>query len=906
MTRARTPHLALALAALAGASCGGGDEAMPTLATVTGGTGLAAGVTVLYDRLGTPHVRASSDADAAFALGYVQARARLWEMDLFRRQARGRLAELLPPVAGSLGVQSDVFHRTVFTAGRAHALDGGGSSWRIEDAIVQGLRDRGRTDLLGFLQRFADGVNRYLEDARAGRNGAALSPQYGLMGLAAADVAEWTIEDTVAIGRLQTWNLSAGLEEELLAGQLAAALAGNPATLPLFLDLTRHAPADPSLILPPEAPALLAAPSPAPRLSAGAGASLAAGRAFVRGATALFATGERAGSNNWVIGPGRTASGHVLLANDPHLGLIMPATFQLVHLTTPTRDVTGVAFPGTPAVAIGHNGKVAWGQTVVGYDVTDLYLEEISGFPSGPFTARRGGGTVEVVPVPETIRVRTPTGFAEQTYVVLVVPGHGPVIPQTLSGTGATRTGVSMKWTGQIPTHEVLALFDVNGAQTAAEAFAAWNDFGVGAQNTIFGDTQGAIAYYPHALVPVRNLDPASPPWLPLPSDGLHEWADRFIPDAELPQVAPGSPPARGWVATANNDIVGNVLDGDPLTNDYPYYLYAWPDVGYRHGRVVERIEAALADGGTLSLDDMTSIQADDVSLLGRKVAPWAVALLGDRALSPAAAGARDLLAAWGTLGAHAWTTPTGFAGTSASSGDASSADERTASAAAAAFHAFYVQLAGKVLNDELSPYGLTVDDVPGEQLGRILSALADGAGASPPLATTFYGQDLCDDVRTLQAETCADAVQNAVEAGAALVASRTGIADDPGAWRWGALHRVRFENPLQALFPFSPQLSVGPLPNDGGLYTVDVANLPVRPGTDFLQRSGANVRMAVELAPGAVRWRAVLPGGNDESPASRHASDQIEAWLLNQPGDQPYAAADVDAAAVARITLGP
>jgi penicillin amidase len=916
MLRLRTPWLALALAALASPGCDGdGDGGLPTLAEVEGGTGLGAGVTVLYDRLGTPHIRASSDADAAFALGYVQARARLWQMDVYRRLARGGLAAFLPTVAGSLGLESDVFYRTIFTAGRAHDIEGGTQSWRIEDAIVQGLRDAGRTDALEFLQRYADGVNRYWDDVVAGRNGAALAPQYAAMGSGVVLFASWTIEDSIAIGRLQTWNLSGALEDELLAGQLASVLAEDEDTLPLFLDLTRHAPADPSLILPPEEELGAGALArPAPKVPATAAAGLAAGRAFARRATAPFSTGEKAASNNWVVGPGQTTSGHVLLANDPHLGLIMPATFQLVHLTTPTRDVTGVSFPGTPVVAIGHNGKVAWGNTVVGYDVTDLYLEELSGFPAGPFTAVRGGGTVEVVPVPETITVRTATGFTTQTVTVLVVPGHGPVIPQTLvmdPEDPSRATAVSMKWTGQIPTQEALAVFDVNAADTAAEAFTAWNAFGVGAQNAIFGDTEGTIAYYPHALVPIREIDPLAPPWLPMPSDGLHEWAqdagqDVFVPDAELPQVPPDEPPASGWVATANNDIVGNLLDDDPAANDYAHYLYAFTDVGYRHARVVERIEAGLAGGGTLSLDDMTSIQADDASLLGRKVAPWAVGLLEGRTLSAGASGARDLLAAWGTLGARAWTTPTGFAGTSASSGDASSADERTASAASAAFHAFYVQLAGKILNDELAPYGLAADDVPGEQLTRIVSALADGEAASPPLTTTLSGQDLCDDVRTpLVAETCADAVQNAIEAAAASIASRTGVSD-PAAWRWGALHRARFENPLQALFPFNPEFSVGPLPNDGGLYTVDVANFPVRPGTDFVQRAGANLRMAVELAPGAVRWRAVIPGGNDEDPESPDAFDQIEAWLANQPGDQPYAAADVDAAAVARITLGP
>jgi penicillin amidase len=911
----RAPSAALLaslfLLALGACSDGGGEPRFE----VAGGTGLTAEVKVTFDRLGVPHLVASSDADAAFALGYVQARARFWQMDVFRRTARGTLSELLGPAV----LDSDRFFRTVFTSSQTATLPGGGTSRRIEDVVRADLVARDRADLVLVLERYAAGVNRWIDDARAGRNGAALPPQYRGDPVAgtAATLAPWTVEDTLAIQRLQTWNLSAGLEEELLAGELAAKLAtARPA---LLADLARTAPAVPSYVIPGApgagaAPARLAASvaakapagAGATRLAAaaghlaGAGPALARARAAVRAVANPLGAGERAGSNNWVVSGDRGNQGRALVANDPHLALLNPPTFMLVHVTTPTRDVAGVAFPGTPVVVIGHNGKVGWGVTVVGYDVTDLYLERLAGVGTATVTASRGAGTVPVARVTESFRVRGEP--APRTFDVLFVEGHGPVIPQTVApvpGQPAdVRTAVSVRWVGQAPTQEAAAFFDLNGARTAGEAFEAVRQFGVGAQNFVFADTAGAIGYFPHALVPRRAATGTTPPWLPMPSDGAHEW-DGFLADADLPQLHPSSPPAQGFIATANADIDGRTADGDPLVNPGGRaYLYAFVDLGYRHARIQEVLAARTASGPVL-FDDMARLQADHESLPGRTLVPPLLERIDGRTLSPAAEEARVLLSQWSAgIDGHRYGTPTGPVGPTVA---VSPVPPQIAAVASTIFHAWLVELAAGILADDLAPFAIEVGDIPGEQLVRYLTALyAPVTDPAPPLAT---GEALCDAAGTAEVESCADAAVAALEAAVTRLAADPRLAGrGPGEWYWGRVHQAVFRlDPLQQLFDLfgRTEFAEGPVPNDGGLYTVDVANFSLRPGTDFTQRSGPNVRFSAEMDPEGVRWRAVLPGGQDQDPASPLSTrNRLEAWLANQPGDQPYTAAEVAAAA--------
>ncbi len=885
----RRPIAALAAVALL-AACGEEETPAPPPDTVGANPTLSAPVEVLFDALGTPHVYAQSDLDAAYAVGYVQARDRLFQMDFFRRVARGRLSELVGPAA----LDVDRGQRLIFTT-QAPSSRG---THRIEDVIADALPPAMRA----LLQAYADGVNRFLEDLRAGANGARLPVEYALAGLGAADVAPWAVEDTIAFGRLLSWQLSSSLGEELDYAQLAT--SGLPPAL--FADLTRFAPAVASFSLP--AAVAPAAPGPALRPAVPLAAPGAAAAAETLAAARRLLGPEKAASNNWVVAPARAAGGHALVANDPHLTLSNPAIWELLHVVTPTRDVAGVAFLGTPVIPIGTNGKIAWGQTVAAYDVTDLYLEQFDGqgrvlTPSGPQAPTL---------VREAIPVR---GLASPaTYDIQVIPGHGPLV----SFDAATGTGLSFRWTGHEPSDELAAFFDLDAARSVDEALAAWSQFEVGAQNFVVADDQGNVAFYPHAYVPLRGTGSCStPPWQPLPgASGACEWSGR-IPDPPAcpPAATPlaylpcAKNPAQGWVATANADMDGSTLEtqawalgaGPPPAR----YLYATTDLGYRHARISERL-TAMAGGYTLA--DMTSIQADDLSAFAREMMPGMQAWLDCAAVAAELRPACQALVAWG------FSTPAGLSGSSPRS--AFSPDPGASSAAAALFHAFVPRFARRVLDDELAAHGLSVNSVLGlagdQAVAKYLTALAQTSAGTPPAFPLLTGETLCDDVGTGAVETCADMAERALEDAVGFLAQASVFGtDDPAGWRWGRLHRLLLESPLSQLGV--PILDLGPYANDGGLYTVDVANFGWRddgsggfgPRQGFVQRAGPSVRFAAELVGGGtVRWRAVLPGGESGFPGDAHYADQLPAWLANAAGDQPYTRAEVEAQRTARLAF--
>lgn len=891
--------LVLALAALATAcsSNNGTFDGVPAGAKLSG-TGVSADVNVLYDSLGIPHIYASSDADAAFALGYAHARDRLFQMDFQRKAARGRFAEYVGAAASS----TDVLLRTMFTS-RTAASNG---SHHVEDLIADGLSPELRT----VLERYRDGVNAYISDAAALRNGAIFPPQYLVLGLLPSDVAPWEIEDTIAIGRLLTFQLSETTEAELTLGALAIGMgiANGTATLPdqaLFVDLTRHAPAVPAVTL--SAPgSALRARSASPALStaraplglshlAAAQASIAGARRFLQDVHLPLARAERAGSNNWTIAPSLTKNGHALVANDPHLSLSDPSVWHLGHVVTPTRNVAGVAFPGAPVFEIGHNDRIGWGDTVAEYDVTDLYTETLDA------TLQNVTFNGQQVPIQTFTEHHNVRFVGDQPYPVLLVPHHGPILPGSVAG----QTAISVRWTGQDPTFELQAFLDLNKAKSVDEAFTALKSFGVGAQNFNIADVDGHIGYDPHALVPIRNPGRLGQlgciPWLPLDGSGSCEWTG-FIADADLPQA---KDPAAGFIATANNDITGALLDNnplgpDPLGSTSRPYLYAFTDPGFRE----QRIQNVLRSSTQLTLDSMTSLQADNHSELAATMLPGLLALLNPQRATLTAGGqaALDLLNGWDL------STPTGL--------DASGAPQAGATNAAASsvFHAFQKRFAQLVLArvtafpNQTTGASFALGDFATEQLLKIPVALV--SPPAPPLPPLTSGAAvLCG------AADCSAQAKTALEQTVTFLQSKLGA--DPSTWLWGRLHQVRFDSAA-----LGSALSFGPFPNDGGLFTVDVANFDPFATTagnadattndafPYVQHSGPSVRFSAEMDPAGVKWRAVIAGGESDRPplvgfpGDPHYEDQVPAWLANQPGDQPFAQADVVKAAKSRIVI--
>jgi acyl-homoserine lactone acylase PvdQ len=313
----------------------------------------------------------------------------------------------------------------------------------------------------------------------------------------------------------------------------------------------------------------------------------------------------------------------------------------------------------------------------------------------------------------------------------------------------------------------------------------------------------------------------------------------------------------------------------------------------------------------------MTALQADHRSSLAATMLPGLIALLESKrpSLSPGAQAALDLLKGWDL------STPTGL--------DAAGNPQpgATQSYAASVFHAFQKRFASAVLADDLArftvvnptthqPKALDPSDIPVYQLAKILSGVVQAPPPSPPLAT---GTTLC---QTGGSGTCADRAAAALEATVQFLGAKLGA--DPSTWSWGRLHQVSFPPlaPLLAADVFGSTFRFGPFPNDGGLFTVDVAdfdlwahdpsNADVNTNdlVPYVQSIGPNVRFSAEMDPAGVKWRAVIPGGEVDRPgilglpADPHYEDQIPAWLANEPGDQPFTQADVIKAATKQIVF--
>ncbi len=518
-------------------------------------SGLQAPVEVVRDRWGVPHIYATNDADLFFAQGWVTAQDRLFQMEVFRRTGRGTLSEIF----GKATVEADQFLRTV-------------GLFRAATAEVDQLDAPSRE----MLEAYARGVNAYIESARD-----RLPVEFALLG---AQPGPWEPVDSIALGKMMALDLGANWQSELLRSALVAKFGEDGAR-----DLAPGYPADAPLIVP------------------GAQVDLDL-------ATALLALDQRVqavrsidsqsvGSNNWVVAGAKTATGKPLLANDPHLGIRMPALWYEVHLQSPGLNVSGASLPGAPGVVIGHNERIAWGMTNLGADVQDLYVERIN--PDNPRQYLFGGRWEDFQVLREEITVK---GEREPLVQEVLISRHGPLLNGVVKGLGQP---LALRWTALIPTQVLRSVLMLNKAGSWSEFHEALRYFAVPGQNFVYADVDGNIGYQFTGMVPIRakgnGLAPV-PGWT-----GEYEWTG-FIPYDQVPTLY--NPPS-GIIATANNKVVGD---------DYPYFISSEWAPPFR----VRRIDALLSEREKLSMADFQRIQSDVyafpehqiASYLG-KLQPW-------------------------------------------------------------------------------------------------------------------------------------------------------------------------------------------------------------------------------------------------------------------------------------------
>jgi penicillin amidase len=880
--------------------------------------GLTAAVEVRYDAWQVPHIRCAQAADCFAVQGYLQARDRLFQMDILRRAATGRSAELI----GINGLSQDISLRTLFTTRAGE---------RLGDALARNVESATRPKVMAYIA----GINARLAELRAA-GGPALPGEYAQLPnpVTAADIPDWTLSDLLSFVRLQQYSLSSTLDQEVAAGTFITAYppinAANLGKLDVWLRSAQPASEKSYTLLQARTPDPLAMRSARPR---GAAASaLASARAASKGP--LGALSNRlvslrevlkpldgtTGSNNWVVDAAHSATGKAMVANDPHLSLRYPPNFYLAALTSSNPadnlDVTGGSFPGTPGAQVGRGKNVGWGVTVVGYDVTDIYQEQFLPSCPGsfPYCVLFNAAPVNLIPVPISFKVRVGPGNAglvdagtlglpvadAPPAAALIVPHHGPII----QAPDALGKAFSVRWTGhEDNTQDLTAFLGLNTATSVDTAMAALAKYSTGAQNFVLADDAGHIAYDPHALVPKRPWAGTAPagvpllPWFPLPGDGSAEWgtgvagdhcaasgttepaAACWIADADLPQ---GKDPAEGFFITANADPVG-ASDGNPPLPTYKgnYLSFNWDDsTAFRHARITERMKAALvAGGGKVSQADMESIQTDHVSRMGAAFQRYIAAMPADsptNATTTSYEGARAVLATWKT---GKYDCPSGLTGIDPKTSPADT--DTTVSANSAGcylFHEFVRDLLKAVFTDDLAVAKVDLDGV--NAVKGMLHMLDNPPGSAAPADQSFCS-DVAADGDLLTATTCEQQVRTALVTAFDTLTARL-KSPALGQWLWGRVHTfqpVSEASPLVSL-GYSP----GPFARPGGAFTVDVASPSLSgSGTKFDFGSSGNVRHVSVMDPAAPRVRMQLPGPEASQPYGVGVGpDLLADWARN------------------------
>jgi len=829
-----------------------------------GGVGLQGPATVRFDAIGMAHIDASTERDAFYLQGWLTARDRMGQMELLRRRAQGRRAELL----GEAAFLDDLMMR---------ALD------------IDGLAERTWTTLqadepetAAIFEAYAAGVDAWIEAAEAGE--VAGSPQLLALG---ATPEPWTPQDSIAIEKLIITGSTLRAEPELLVG-LAKQFLGDE----MFHDIYRYAPMDPAVIAPDFT--ATAAPPPVERPTDG-GARLAETGDLesiletYKRLRSLDVGHQFGGSNAFAVAGTHTASGHALLESDTHQGMGSPAVYVLTHLRAADTGlhVAGASFPGAPLVLFGTNGTTAWSATNSLLDHSDLYQEVLD---STKTAVSFEGGWVDLETTVQDIDVRLADGSIETRSVqTQTVPHHGPLLPADALGLPLPMS-ISARWTGNAPRSlagTFRALADSTSVTELQSTLLREQDAGIA---WVFADSDGHIGSATTTLLPVREaLDPTAPPVGLLPGDGGYEWTEDsdgqpiFLDQALLPS---SYDPARGFIVASNNDPSGATLDNDPF--DEGIWYSGLFDIGNRASQIEARLGALEGDA---TWEDMVDIQQDTTSRIALHLLPYLLEAAERRPdlVDASAAAALAELAAWDYRCDVDVAAPT-------------------------LFHAWMAVLLREMWRDELGIVGellLTELLAPPamilavatdhwlDETADIIDELDAGTVAFP----SETGRDFFDNADTEPVESRDELLLLSLDLALQEMACPTALTA-PEDCLWGTYNTLALHDETGTGIA-----EVAARPKAGGLNTVDVADgsllvdgaLPEH----FAVSNAPSNRFIWELDPAGVRGAVVLPGGQSEDPDGDHFTDQLDLYLSGELHPIPLSPDEVAEQAIDTIELG-
>jgi penicillin amidase len=525
--------------------------------------GLLAKVRIYSDEFGVPHIFAENEHDLYFSMGYLHARDRLWQMDVMRRAAEGRLSE----VFGSSTIEYDKLFRTIGI---------NRTSYSMFNNISQKSRD--------ILRDYSQGVNKFVEMHRK-----QLPIEFDILN---CQPEEWKPEHSLMVGRLMAWDLNLNWHADY-AWRKIVGKVGIEKAAEIFPDTNLvprkkfEPPSKDTTVS--ELQGTKISPMPPSKGETSFLETYISYRGF------FGLNNFSSGSNSWVIAGSKSESGKPILANDPHLSLQSPSKWHEVHLKSGDIDVTGMSLPGVPAVIIGHNRVISWGLTNLMCDDNDFVPVERSIVSDS---------TIEKIGVRDSSEV----------YVTVRRTVFGPVVSDFRTGITAGDRLSALRWTGYESSDELKTFYILSRAKDWEEFKSGLKGFGSPAQNFIYADTAGNIGYQLAGKIPVRKNHQRDEAEAVTGEDS--EWMG-FIEFEKLPGWFN---PSDSFIATANTNPF-ELRNSLPFVrgNNSPYYI-SWT---WEPSSRLDRIKEMLRKKSKFSVDEFRLMQMDYVSLYAKDIAKY-------------------------------------------------------------------------------------------------------------------------------------------------------------------------------------------------------------------------------------------------------------------------------------------
>jgi len=457
--------------------------------------GLESSVDVKFDNFGIPHIYAQSSQDCYYALGYVHAQDRLFQMEMIRRLASGRLAEILGPDM----VDADKYFRTL---GVRHTAE----------ATVEALKEQGDPKMKAQVNAYLSGVNEFLHHGQT-------PLEFSLIGIPKEDFTEadiYTVLGYMGLG------FTLAIKEEPMIDYIARHLG------PEYLEdweFTKQA----EIAI-------------EKRLSEREALS-----SFEAGTQSMMDKAQMPiwyGSNGWVVSPQKSKSGKVIFANDTHIGISQPSVWYEAHLNYPGYEFYGSYLAGVPYAVLGHSRDLSYGLTIFPVDMLDMYRERKN--PENPNQLWVDDHWQEMDRRTENIKIKDNQSIEYE----VKSSRHGPILNEVLTSLENEEEPISLWWNyHQKPTSTIAALFEMNHAKSIEDTRRGVQKIDFIGLNVLYGDREGNIAHWAAGRVPKRPLHVSGKSIL----DGA-SGADKILGYYDWDEQPHQENPASGYVASANND----------------------------------------------------------------------------------------------------------------------------------------------------------------------------------------------------------------------------------------------------------------------------------------------------------------------------------------------------------------